>query len=156
MEHYLTFSIAGETCAVGIDEVETVLENVGLSRVSGAPDYLAGLLDLRGEAIPVVDVRRKLGLGANADSTKGCIIVLSLETEDGERRPVGALVDSVSEVVELSGDAVRPAGDFAVAFDGKVVRGIAKGNSGFITVIAAARLVEARAHADRAPGSGET
>jgi purine-binding chemotaxis protein CheW len=144
MSSYLTFSIAGETCAVAIAEVESVLEESGLSRVSGGPDYLAGLLDLRGEAIPVVDVRKKLGLEAREGGERGCIVVLALGGSQAGRKPVGALVDSVSEVIELADETIAPADDFAVAFDKDVVRGIAKGDSGFITMIAAERLLDAR------------
>lgn len=147
MAHYLTFSIAGEICAVGIGEVETVLENAGLSRVSGAPGYVAGLLDLRGEAVPVVDVRRKLGLEVS-DGAGSCIIVLALGGQDGRRKPVGALVDSVSEVVEMPDSAISPAGEFAVSFDERVVRGIAKGDAGFVTIIAAERLFETSSAAE--------
>jgi len=143
MSNYLTFSIAGETCAVEISDVETVLENGCLSRVSGAPEYVAGLLDLRGEAVPVIDVRKKLGLDSPEDRAASCIIVLSIKDDRGGRKPAGALVDSVSEVIDLPPGAIMPTGDFAVAFDEKVVRGIAKGEAGFITIIAAERLFEA-------------
>jgi purine-binding chemotaxis protein CheW len=142
MGNYLTFTIAGETCAVAVQDVETVLEKTNLSRVSGASDYVAGLLDLRGEAIPVIDVRRKLGLGEGEGLAERCIIVLAMGGEEG-RRPVGALVDSVSEVVDIPDQAIAPARDFAVKFDKDIVRGIAKAESGFVTMIEAARLFEA-------------
>jgi purine-binding chemotaxis protein CheW len=143
MENYLTFSIAGETCAVGVIDVEAVLEDTKFGRISGAPEFVAGLLDLRGQAIPVIDVRKKLRLEAKPDAANGCIIVLSILGKDGKRKPVGALVDSVSEVIELDEAAIAPAGDFAVAFDESVVKGIAKGDSGFITIVAAERMFEA-------------
>ena len=142
MGQYLTFTIAGETCAVGIHDVETVLEKTVLSRISGAPDYVAGLLDLRGEAVPVINVRRKLGLTVTDGSEARCIIVMSIGGA-GKQRPVGALVDSVSEVIELADESIAPIGDFAVRFDRDVVRGIAKGESGFVTMIATERLFEA-------------
>lgn len=144
MGSYLTFSISGELCAVGISDVETVLEDADLSRVSGGPRYLAGLLDHRGEAVPVIDVRKKLGLEPRADAGGNCIIVLSLPG-DGGRKPVGALVDSVSEVIELADSSISPSGGFAIAFDEHVVKGIAKGERGFITMIAAEKLFEAPA-----------
>lgn len=150
MGNYLTFSIAGEACAVGIADVETVLEDSRLGRVSGAPSYVAGLLDLRGAAIPVIDVRKKLGLEAG-DGSRGCILVLSMEAADGRRKPVGALVDSVSEVIELADESIAPIGDFAVAFDAGIVNGIARGASGFITILAVNRLFEAP-RIDGAPG----
>jgi purine-binding chemotaxis protein CheW len=71
-----------------------------------------------------------------------CLIVLAMGGEEG-RRPVGALVDSVSEVVDIPDQAIAPARDFAVKFDKDIVRGIAKAESGFVTMIEAARLFEA-------------
>jgi Chemotaxis signal transduction protein len=140
MGEYLTFAIAGEICAAPIRDVETVLEMVDLRRVSGAPAYVAGLLDLRGEAVPVIDVRRKLGL-EEGDSSLGCIIVMSIGQE-GSRRQVGALVDSVYEVVQIAEPSISSVEDFAVPFDRGVVMGIAKGESGFVTMIAVDRLFE--------------
>ena len=142
MGNYLTFTIAGETCAVAVHDVEAVLEKTELSRVSGVPDYIVGLLNLRGEAIPVIDVRRKLGLDADEGLQDRCIIVIALG-DDEKRRPVGALVDSVSEVIEIGDQSIAPAKDFAVRFDKAIVRGIAKSESGFVTMIEAERLFEA-------------
>jgi purine-binding chemotaxis protein CheW len=142
MSNYLSFSIAGETCAVEIADVETVIESGCLSRVSGAPDYVAGLLDLRGEAVPVIDVRKKLGLEPMDGPVAPCIIVLSLKGGADARRPAGALVDSVSEVIDIPERSIMAIGEFAVAFDERVVRGIAKCEAGFITMIAAERLFE--------------
>jgi len=141
MGNYLTFTIDGETCAIGIQNVETVLEKTDLSRISGAPDYVAGLLDVRGEAIPIIDVRRKLGLDECKDPGDRCIIVISLTSAE-RRRPVGALVDSVSEVVDIPDQSIASADEFAVRFDKTIVRGIAKGESGFVTMIEADRLFE--------------
>jgi purine-binding chemotaxis protein CheW len=141
MSHYLTFKIAGEICAVGIDNVESVLESERLSLVPGSPDYVSGLLNLRGSAIPVVDVKRKLGLGATEDGIGTSIIVLAFE-EGGKKRFVGALVDAVCEVIDLGAASIDPINDFAVAFDQKVVRGIGRSESGFVVMIAADRLFD--------------
>ena len=141
MGQYLTFKIAGETCAVSIRNVESVLENGPLSLVPGSPDYVRGLLNLRGDAIPVVDVRRKLGLGATESGIDASIIVLAFE-DGGKKRLVGALVDAVCEVIELAESMIDAIDDFAVAFDRKVVRGIGKRESGFVVMIAAERLFE--------------
>lgn len=141
MGQYLTFVIAGETCAVSIHNVESVLENGSLSLVPGSPDYVKGLLNLRGEAIPVVDVKKKLGLGATEDSIAASIIVLAFE-ENGKKRLVGALVDAVCEVMDLGEDFISPVEDFAVSFDRKVVSGIGRRESGFVVMIAADRLFE--------------
>jgi purine-binding chemotaxis protein CheW len=141
MSQYLTFKIAGETCAVSIQNVESVLENESLSTVPGSPAYVRGLLNLRGDAIPVVDVRRKLGLGDVGSDKAASIIVLAFE-EQGKKRLVGALVDAVCEVIELLDSSIDQIDEFAVAFDRKVVRGIGKRESGFVVMIATERLFE--------------
>ena len=141
MNQYLTFTIAGETCAVTIDNVESVLKNENLSPVPGSPDYVRGLLNLRGDAVPVVDVRRKLALGPAAEGIESNIIVLVFD-EDGKKRLVGALVDAVCEVIDLAEESINPIEDFAVAFDRKVVSGIGKRESGFVVMIAAERLFD--------------
>jgi purine-binding chemotaxis protein CheW len=151
MGQYLTFKIAGETCAVAIRNVESVLENGDLSLVPGSPDYVGGLLNLRGEAVPVVDVRRKLGLGKAEGGRDASIIVLAFD-EGGKKRLVGALVDAVCEVIELADSSVDPIGDFAVAFDRNVVSGIGRRESGFVVMIAADRLFE-RSQAEAPTGT---
>jgi purine-binding chemotaxis protein CheW len=149
MGHYLTFKIGAETCAVEIRNVESVLENGALSLVPGSPDYVSGLLNLRGDAVPVVDVRKKLNLGPTEGGRDASIIVLAFE-EGGKKRLAGALVDAVCEVIELAEEAIDPIDDFAVAFDRKIVRGIGKRDSGFVVVMAADRLFERQALEGRA------
>jgi purine-binding chemotaxis protein CheW len=149
MSQYLTFEIAGETCAVSIRNVESVLENGSLSMVPGSPEYVSGLLDLRGEPVPVVDVRRKLSLPPAKGGAESSIIVLVFD-EDGKKRLVGALVDAVCEVADMADDAIDPIGDFAVPFDPRVVSGIGKRESGFVVLIAAERLFERAAIAEPA------
>lgn len=141
MNQYLTFKISDDTCAVRIRDVETVLENEKLGCMPGAPGYVAGLLSLRGDVVPVIDVRRKLGLEPAPPGVAGSIIVLSFGGE-GRDRPVGALVDSVSEVIELPDEAIVPIDDFPIAFDRDVVRGIGRRSSGFVVLLAAERLFE--------------
>jgi purine-binding chemotaxis protein CheW len=141
MGQYLTFKIGGETCAVEIRNFESVLVSDSLSSVPGSPDYVRGLLNLRGDAVPVVDVRRKLGLGDTEGGADASIIVLVFE-QSGKKRLVGALVDAVCEVIELADASIAPIDDFAVAFDKRVVRGIGKREAGFIVMIAAERLFD--------------
>jgi purine-binding chemotaxis protein CheW len=144
MSQYLTFKIGNETCAVDISNVESVIENGNLSLVPGSPDYVSGLLNLRGDAVPVVDVRRKLKLGQADRGINASIIVLAFE-ERGKKRLVGALVDAVCEVIDLADEAIDAIDDFAVSFDQNVVRGIGKRESGFVVVMAVDRLFEREA-----------
>jgi purine-binding chemotaxis protein CheW len=133
---YLTFTIAGQTCAVEIENVRSVLEHEELTAIPGSPEYVAGLLNLRGEAVPVVDVRRKLKLASPEGASASGIIVLALPSG----RLVGALVDSVCEVVQLDEPSIHPIEDFAVDFDRSVVQGIGKKDGRFVIIMAADRL----------------
>ncbi len=137
--YYLTFTIAGETCAVGIDNVESVLDYVPLNLIPGSPDYVVGLLNLRGEAVPVVDVRLVLRMAELASRQDASIVVLST-SQDREKRLVGALVDSVCEVIQLEDESISPIDEFAVTFDRSVIRGIGSRDGLFITILETERL----------------
>lgn len=141
MAHFVTFIIAETTCAVGIDSVESVLKNENLSQIPGAPDYVRGLLNLREEAVPVVDMRRKLGLEAVADLAASSIIVIS-DRRGAKQRFVGILVDKVCEVIDLSEEEIVPAEDFAVEFDREILIGVCKRAAGFVALIATDWLLD--------------
>jgi len=139
MNEYLTFNLAGETCAVPIDNVESVLECTELTAIPGSPAYVSGLLNLRGDAVPVVDVRLKLGLPGQGQAERTSIIVMSFMANKA-RRLVGALVDSVYEVVELAPEDIEPIDNFAVNFDKSIIMGVGKKDDKFISVMAAERI----------------
>jgi len=97
---YLTFRLGGELFAINVFKAREVLDLSHITRVPTAPGYLRGVVNVRGNAIPVVDLRSKFGLPAVADTLHTRIIVMELQI-DGESVVVGGLADAVHEVMEL-------------------------------------------------------
>src|SRR5689334_14775070 len=102
---YITFSLAGERFAIAVTYVREVLDLTTITRVPTAPAYMRGVVNVRGSAIPVVDLRMKLGLPSSADDVNTRILVLELDI-DGEETVVGALADSVHDVLEIEPQAI--------------------------------------------------
>src|SRR6187431_168011 len=92
--HYITFRLGDELFAIGVVQVREVLDMSVITRVPRAPDYMRGVVNVRGSAIPVVDLRLKFGLPGVADSVNTRIVVLELNL-DGETVVVGGIADSV-------------------------------------------------------------
>jgi len=114
----LTFRLGGEEFGIDILRVQEIRGYEVPTRIAGAPAFIKGVLNLRGVIVPVVDLRTKLGETATCDAVT-VTIVLSIAG-----RTVGAVVDSVSDVVELSADQIKPAPVFNASTDADHVIGI--------------------------------
>jgi purine-binding chemotaxis protein CheW len=120
---YLTFRVASEEYAIPILHVQEIRSYETPTRIANAPRHLKGVVNLRGVIVPIIDLRLKLGA---ADATYDALtVVIVLSVED---RTVGAVVDSVSDVLELPPEAIRPAPEMHVAIPDRFVEGI--GNLG--------------------------
>ena len=91
---YLTFTLSDEVFALDISKVREVLDFTTVARVPRTPDFMLGVINLRGSVVPVVDMRLKFGMSATERSVNTCIIIVEIEI-DGEITILGALVDSV-------------------------------------------------------------
>jgi purine-binding chemotaxis protein CheW len=126
---YLTFAVAKEEYGIGIRKVKEIIGMMAVTGIPQAPSYLKGVINLRGKVIPVVDLRLKFGMEEAAHTEKTCIIVV--EAARGEARlPIGVIVDSVSEVLNIKGGDVEPTPDFGVATDTGYILGMAKSGAG--------------------------
>lgn len=100
VEQLLTFKLAEEVFAIDISRVREVLEYTQLTKVPRTPDFLRGVINLRGSVIPVVDLRHMFSMGFTEASVNACIIIVEVEI-DAEEMVLGVLADSVQEVLEL-------------------------------------------------------
>lgn len=100
LKQYLTFRLNKEIFAVEVFRVREVLDVVNITRVPNAPSYMRGMINVRGNVVPVMDTRHKFGMGSVGSTTDTRIIVLEIEDPDGETIVVGALADGVHEVTE--------------------------------------------------------
>src|SRR5436305_10143102 len=97
---YMTFKLGDELFAIDVAQVREVLEVPQITKVPTAPPYMRGVVNVRGQATPAVDLRLKFGLPETPDTVHTRIIVLELEL-DGEATVLGGVADSVHEVIEL-------------------------------------------------------
>ncbi len=101
---YVTFSLADETYAIDVLQVQEVLKMTEITPVPGVPDYILGIINLRGDVVTVIDARRRMSLPAREPDDASRIVVIDLE-----RHNVGILVDAVAEVVQIAPGAIDPA-----------------------------------------------
>ncbi|MDY6852576.1 MAG: chemotaxis protein CheW, partial [Thermodesulfobacteriota bacterium] len=106
VNQYLTFTLAEELFALNISSVKEVLEHTKITKVPRTPEYMCGVINLRGHAVPIVDLRLKFGMEKGDLTVNTCLIIVEVGQE-GESVALGALVDSVREVIDLRGDEVE-------------------------------------------------
>ena len=139
---YVTLGIDREVFAVPVDAVIEILDMREIYRLPEAPAYLAGLIDVRGRAVPVIDLRTKLGLPRAETTTSTRILVL--EVPVGERRLIlGLITDRVFEVTSLGEGQVEPPPDIGLTWRSEYIKGVGRKDDGFVIVFDLARLFSA-------------
>lgn len=122
---YLTFVLAGEEYALPVGRVREITRITDITVVPRMPAHVSGVINLRGKVVPVMDLRVRFDLTATPPTDETCIIVT--ETNIGDRRVVfGAIVDRVSEVLNVSMEEIEDRPDFGERLDTRYMLGIAK------------------------------
>lgn len=131
---YITFKLGDELFAINVAQVREVLELSQITRVPTAPDYMRGVVNVRGKAIPVVDLRLKFGLPKVADTVNSRIVVMELDL-DGEATVVGGIADSVHEVIELEPGQINPPPRIAMRWRTELIQGMGRRGEQFIIIL---------------------
>jgi len=131
---YLTFRLEDEQYAVSVYSVREVLEYVPITRLPQTVAYVKGVINLRGMGIPVIDMRTKFGMPEVPITKDTSIIVLDIKTREG-LLIIGALADSVQEVIELEASEIEPAPRFGNNVAVEYIQGIGKKNGNFIIIL---------------------
>lgn len=131
---YLTFTLANEQYAVDVSKAREVLEFTAITRVPRTPDFMRGVINLRGSVVPVCDLRLKFGLGATEKTIDTRIVVMEI-TVRGETAVLGALADSVQEVIELEAGQIEPPPKIGMSIDTQFIKGMGKRNDAFIIIL---------------------
>ena len=113
---YLTFAIADEEYAIEVLRVREILAYAPLTKVPRAPQFVAGVMNLRGTVVPVVDLRVKLGLEPTVVTPHTCIIIVEVIGENGNV-VMGLLTDDVKQVIELGAGDIEPPPSFGTKID---------------------------------------
>jgi purine-binding chemotaxis protein CheW len=136
---YLMFVLGSEQFAISIIKVREIIGLTPITPIPGTPDYLRGVINLRGRVIPVVNLRLKLGMEDCPPTERTCIVLVESRDRQGSR-DVGLIVDSVSEVVFVQGQDIDESPDIITRFDGDYILGMAKVTGGIKIVLDVDRL----------------
>ncbi|UTF51558.1 chemotaxis protein CheW [Desulfomicrobium sp. ZS1] len=136
---YLTFGLGEEVFALETGSVREVIELVSVTRIPKTPAYMRGVINLRGHAVPVVDLRIKFDMPKTQDTVNTCIIIVDVEVE-GENCYMGAIVDSVREVFEMTSDQINPPPRMGTSIRADFIRGMGKQNEEFIMILDIGRV----------------
>jgi purine-binding chemotaxis protein CheW len=131
---YLTCKLEGEVFALDIAKVREVLDFTLIAKVPQTPEFMLGVINLRGTVVPVVDMRLKFAMTRTETTVNTCIIIVEIEI-DGENTVLGALVDSVEEVMDLDPDQIEPAPRIGTRLNTKFIKGMGKRDNHFIIIL---------------------
>lgn len=131
---YLTFTLSGEKYAIEVSKVKEVLELTAITRVPKTPTFMKGVINLRGSVVPVIDLRLKFGMQAADNTVDTCIIVLEINLDE-ETIVIGAVADSVQEVIDLLPENIEPAPKIGTRLNTDFIYGMGKYNDSFLIIL---------------------
>lgn len=138
-QQYVTFSLGDELFGVEVKRTREILSLTAVTKVPQTPDYLLGVINLRGHVVPVVDMRLKLGIAASEESEDTCIIVVEVIIDD-EAIIVGALADAVKEVLEIHASQIEPPPKLGTRLKTEFITGMGKVNEQFMILLDVDRI----------------
>ena len=131
---YLTFKLEDEIFALDISKVREVLDFTTVTKVPRTPEFMRGVINLRGNVVPVVDMRLKFGMSKTEKTVNTCIIIVEVSVE-GEATVLGALADSVQEVIDLEPEQIEPAPKIGTRLRTEFIKGMGKRDDHFIIIL---------------------
>ena len=132
---YLTFTVAGEDCAVSLLKVREIIEYVPtLTAVPTMPPSILGVINVRGHVVPVIDLAVKFGLSRRPITKRTCIVIVEVEQE-GERSTMGVIADSVSQVLDFSSREIEAPPAFGTRIRPEYLIGLGKVGNTFVLIV---------------------
>jgi purine-binding chemotaxis protein CheW len=126
---YLTFTLAEEAYGMGILKIKEIIGMIPITSVPQTPEFVKGVINLRGKVIPVVDLRSRFGMEEIDYTERTCIIVVEIQGESGMVM-IGVVVDSVSEVLNIKGEEIETTPAFGARLNTEYILGMAKMEGG--------------------------
>jgi len=134
MTQYLTFKLQDEIFALDISTVREVLDFTVITRVPKTPDFMRGVINLRGSVVPVIDLRLKFGMTVTEKTVNTCVIIVEVKVGN-ETVILGVLADSVQEVMDLDADHIEPAPRIGTHLKTEFIKGMGKHNERFLMLL---------------------
>lgn len=139
-QQYLTFLLDGEPFAIGILVIKEIIEYGTLTEVPLMPDFIRGVLNLRGAVVPVIDLAARFGRDPADIGRRSCIVIIEMENE-GEVQDVGVVVDTVNEVLDIPVNAIQPAPSFGAKIRADFIDGMVEMDGRFIIILDVNRVL---------------
>jgi purine-binding chemotaxis protein CheW len=139
---YLTFKLGGEIFAIDVAKVREVLDFTTITKIPRTPDFMSGVINLRGNVVPVVDLRLCFEMSKTEKTVNTCIVVVEMFL-DGESTVIGALADSVEEVIDLEPEQIEPAPRIGTKIRTDFIKGMGKRDAQFIMILDIDRVFSA-------------
>lgn len=133
-EQYLTFRSAGADYAIGILQVKEIIPYDGSTKVPMAPEVVSGLINLRGKAVPVIDLAIKFGSKKTTTTNRTCVVIVDMMVGNDEV-VMGILTDSVRNVIDIPAGEIDDAPNFGTGIASRYLKGLAKIDDNFIPII---------------------
>ncbi len=131
---YLTFLLGKEYFAVNVIYVLEVLQHQQVTPVPQTPDHILGIINFRGDILPVIDTRRKFNLPADESDKKPIVIVFDVAS-DNQQITIAATADSVKDVIEIEPSEIKPVPEMGLSYNAKLISGAIRRNEVFIMML---------------------
>lgn len=131
---YLSFLLDGECFAINVTRVREIIGKSNMTRIPRMPEFMSGVINLRGVVVPVVDMCVKFDLGRVKETVDSCIVVIEVQV-DGETTVIGALVDAVQEVFEIEHSQMEPPPQMGTRLDTGFIEGMCRRDDDFVIVL---------------------
>jgi purine-binding chemotaxis protein CheW len=131
---YLTFKLEDEVFATDIAQVREVLEYSQVTKVPRTPDYMRGVINLRGHVVPVLDLKLRFGMQLTEQTVNTCIIIVEIHM-GGELTIIGALADSVQEVIDMDPSTIQAPPKIGTKLNTDFIKGMCKRDEKFVIIL---------------------
>lgn len=133
-QQYLTFLLADEMFAVGIQRVREIIEYGNVTTVPMMPRFVRGVINLRGSVVPVIDLSARFGRGVSEIHRRTCVVIVEIDHE-GAQQELGVVVDAVSEVLDIPQSEIEPAPAFGARIRADFISGMGKVGGRFVILL---------------------
>ena len=140
LQQYLTFFVGSENFAIGILDVKEIIEMGNVTRVPMTPDFIRGVINLRGNVVPVVDLSARLGRDISQLTKRTSIVLVEIESGD-EVQMIGMMVDQVNEILEIPEENIQAAPDFGADIRTEFIQAMGRVDDEFLILLDIKRVL---------------
>lgn len=138
---YLTFMSGGDMFAIGILAIKEIIEYGNLTSVPMMPNFVRGVINVRGAVVPVIDLAVRFGRKTSQATRRSCIVIVEAKAPDGEQQDIGVMVDAVSAVMEIPAREIEPPPSFGARIRVDFISGMAKVEKKFVIALDVDRVL---------------